>query len=144
MEADQAVAELRFVLVGDIEGLHQGENADAEDDGGDKRAEVAQAGKEAEDEVSGGNGPGDEGHGLIEVVDGAALEAEAAEEHGAGVEEDTGEQEEVIDMIVTAEALAPEEDGINGAAAVDDNGDQEATSSIMPEHGVSITVRVSG
>jgi hypothetical protein len=99
---------------------------------------VAQARKEAQDQISRGNGPGDEGQGLVEIVDGAALQAQAAHHHGAGVEEHPGQQQEIIDMVVAAKALAPEEDGVQGAAAVNDHGDQEAVSRI-PRHDVSLT-----
>ena len=46
-------------------------------------------------------------------------------EHGAGVHEEPRQKDGVIDVIVTSEALAPQEDGIRGAAAVNNYGDQK-------------------
>jgi len=54
------------------------------------------------------------------------------------VEDDPGQQEAIVDMIVAAKSLAPQENGIHGAAAVEDYGQQKAGSSIVPGHGVRI------
>jgi hypothetical protein len=54
------------------------------------------------------------------------------------VEDHAGQEEAVVDMVVAAKALAPEENGINGAAAVEDYGDLKPDSSIVPGHGVRV------
>jgi hypothetical protein len=54
------------------------------------------------------------------------------------VEDHAGQEEAVVDMVVAAKALAPEENGINGAAAVEDYGDLKPDSSIMPGHVVRV------
>jgi hypothetical protein len=58
------------------------------------------------------------------------------------VEEDPGQQEAIVDMIVAAKAPAPQENGIHGAAAVEDYGQQKAGSSIVPGHGVRVIDKV--
>jgi hypothetical protein len=67
-------------------------------------------------------------------MDRAFLEAQPAHEHGLGLEDDPGQQQRIIDVIVLAEALAPEEQRINGAQAVSDYGQQKDMAISPPRH----------
>ena len=64
----------------------------------------------------------------------AFLEGQPAHEHGLGLENDAGQQQSIIDDVMVAEALAPEEHRIEGAHAVRDYGQQEEMSVSPPRH----------
>ena len=102
--------------------------------GATKAPRWRELGNEAQGQISGGNGPSHKGHGLIEIVDGAAVEAHAAQDHGPGVEDEACQEYNIIDMIIAAEAPAPQENGVHRAAPVKDDGQQKTDSRVMPQH----------
>ncbi len=64
----------------------------------------------------------------------AFLEGQAAHEHGLGLENDPGQEQDVIDVVMLAEALAPKKQRINAAQTVSDYGQQKKMSVSPPGH----------
>src|SRR3984957_9918396 len=68
----------------------------------------------------------------------ALLEGESAHEHGFGLEQHPGQQNGIIDPVMLAETLAPEEQRIDGADAVSDHGQQKEMSVSPPRHAYNV------
>ena len=98
-----------------IERGHEREDAHRKKNRRRKCAEESQSRQQADDEISGDDGPRDERRGFIKIVDGALLEIKTAQEHGGGVQRERGEQKKIICAVVRAKTLSPQENRINRA-----------------------------
>ena len=118
MEAGEAVGKIGPGPAGRVEGRHEGEDADGEQDGGGEGADEFQARQQADQQADEGEGPEEKGDGLVEIVHGAGPQGEAALDEGPEVQEEAGEQEAVVHMVVAPESLAPKEHGMKRARGV--------------------------
>ena len=134
MKAGRAVEEFRFRAVDGIEGGHEREDSDAEKDRGGEGAEKTKTPPETDDQVGGDDRPGQEGDGFVEIIDGAMFEVESALKHGAGMKEESGEENAIIGPVILAETAAPEKKGIDHAQAVEKHREQKCLSIGKPRH----------
>ena len=85
--------------------------------------------------------PGDEGGGLVKVVNGTLRDVKAALDHGDGVQGCGQEQEQIIDPVILAKPLSPQKDRVSRAQAVDDGGEQKKMAVSKPRHLTNIIAK---